>query len=383
MSKQGRSYERIAVVLCAALAAGSAQAALTKIDVNAGASSSPAEFTQLGSYIYFAATGAGVGKELYRTNGSTATLVEDIYVGSGSGSPLSLAVMGSYVYFSATNGPTPPTQYGEELWRSDGTTTAMVRNINLGIIGAAGPQAWGSAPRDLINVNGQLFFTANTNNLQFNSGREVWVSDGTSGGTVITKDLTDDASSCSAAQLTAVGSILYLRAHDLTDVGLQLHGTDLFRSDGTEIGTYIVQDISTGVPSSSPVILGVVGSFLYFGADDGTNGKELWRTNGTTTELAATGSSSPEQGAVLGTKLLFRATDGVDGRELWSFETTTDTPALVKDIWSGSSYGYPTELTTVGSVVYFRANDNIHGYELWTTDGTTGGTAMVKDLMLC
>jgi ELWxxDGT repeat protein len=63
---------------------------------------------------------------------------------------------------------------------------------------------------------------------------------------------------------------LYFRANDGTN------GTELWKSDGTATGTVMVKDIQPGSPSSSPSNLTVVGSKLFFSADDGANGNELW-----------------------------------------------------------------------------------------------------------
>ena len=39
----------------------------------------------------------------------------------------------------------------------------------------------------------------------------------------------------------------------------------------------MVKDINSGSGSSSPYYLTAVGNTLYFRADDGTNGDELWK----------------------------------------------------------------------------------------------------------
>ncbi|MEZ5990302.1 MAG: hypothetical protein R3F30_14515 [Planctomycetota bacterium] len=54
-----------------------------------------------------------------------------------------------------------------------------------------------------------------------------------------------------------------------------------WRTDGTAAGTTMVADINAGAGSSSPHYLTVVGSLLYFRANDGRNGYELWVTDGT------------------------------------------------------------------------------------------------------
>ncbi|MCA9099013.1 MAG: hypothetical protein KDA36_11525, partial [Planctomycetaceae bacterium] len=58
-------------------------------------------------------------------------------------------------------------------------------------------------------------------------------------------------------------------------------GYELWRSDGTDAGTYRVKDIATGSSSSSPTLLTNVNGTLYFQATDGTSGVELWKSDGT------------------------------------------------------------------------------------------------------
>jgi ELWxxDGT repeat protein len=136
--------------------------------------------------------------------------------------------------------------------------------------------------------------------------------------------------------LTDVGGTLYFSAED------GIHGRELWRSDGTEAGTLIVKDLVPGALGSSPWNPTDVGGTLYFTAYDDKHGRELWRSNGT--------------GA--GT-------------------------AMVKDIWPGGGFdesSNPSQLTDMGGTLYFVADDGTHGSELWRTDGTEAGTVMVTDL---
>lgn len=78
---------------------------------------------------------------------------------------------------------------------------------------------------------------------------------------------------------TVMDSTLYFMADD------GLTGYELWKSDGTAEGTIQVKDINPGVDSASPVNLVAVGDSLYFSANDGVIGAELWRTDGAITEL--------------------------------------------------------------------------------------------------
>ena len=115
------------------------------------------------------------------------------------------------------------------------------------------------------------------------------------------------------------------------------------------MGTVLVKDINPGVGGSAD-------------ADDGY------------------GYSSAT--AVAG-KLFFTADDGTHGPELWSSNGTGAGTVLVKDVKPGvpnAKDSGPTNLTDVGGTLFFAANDGIHGAEPWASDGTEAGTVLVKDV---
>src|SRR5215475_6536347 len=69
------------------------------------------------------------------------------------------------------------------------------------------------------------------------------------------------------------------RAYFVVDDGV--HGEELWSSDGTDGGTFLVRDINPGSLGSGVRNLTVAGAQLFFSANDGTHGFELWRTDGT------------------------------------------------------------------------------------------------------
>jgi ELWxxDGT repeat protein len=246
-------------------------------------------------------------------------------------------------------------------------------------------------------VNGTLFFTADDGV----HGRELWKSDGTAAGTALVKDIypgtTNETfhgyyghghikviNSSNPGNLVNVNGTLYFGANDGT------HGTELWKSDGTSNGTVLVADIQPGSGSSSPADLTAMSGTLFFRANDGSHGWELWKSDGTATGTVLVkdinpGSSSPNYSGSLpsdltgaGGTLFFEANDGIHGRELWESDGTAAGTVLVKDINPGIGNSDPESLTVAGGHLFFSANDGVHGIELWDPPiGPTSGTDAV------
>ncbi|MGB0378589.1 MAG: ELWxxDGT repeat protein, partial [Poseidonia sp.] len=203
------------------------------------------------------------------------------------------------------------------------------------------------------------------------NGTELWKSDGTASGTVMVKDIKSGGNGDSApSHLTVVGNTLFFFAGD------GINGGELWKSDGTASGTVMVKDINSGSTGSTPRQLTTVGSTLYFSAWDSTNGRELWKSDGTTSGTVMVkdikiGSNSgisiyAPSSASLGNTLYFQADDGTHGYELWKSDGTTSGTVMVKDIRIGSGSSDLAYLRAVGNTLYFVADDGANGLELWT-----------------
>jgi ELWxxDGT repeat protein len=361
------------------------------------------------------------GREPWVSDGTNAgtMLVKDINMvpNSNAANPGSLLRVGNTVYFAANNGTN-----GNELWKTDGTEagTVLLKDIVAG--------SSSSSPANFANVNGTIFFTASATGF----GNELWKTDGTEAGTVLVKDIRTGTSSSTPTLLTASGNLLYFVANDGTT------GNELWKSDGTAAGTVLVSDIvaGTGTPAiQNPVNLNgtliftavlpagtrklwksdgtgtgtvmikdvVVGNAaaaipdeliayngkVYFPANDGLNGIELWATDGTTagTNLflnIATSptfpNSRPHNFAVAEGKLYFSAFTASTQYEPWISDGTPAGTNMLIDIDPGSGGSGPTGFTGMNGMVYFNAGGTTAGRELWKTDGTTAGTVLVKDI---
>ncbi len=92
------------------------------------------------------------------------------------------------------------------------------------------------------------------------------------------------------------------------------------------------------------------------------------------------GDSDPSSLTKVGTTLFFAANDGIHGRELWKSDGSAAGTKMVKDVRAGSRGSFPGDLINVSGTLFFTANDGSHGRELWRSNGTAAGTVMVKDL---
>ena len=130
-----------------------------------------------------------------------------------------------------------------------------------------------------------------------------------------------------------------------------------------------------------------VGSTLYFQANDGTNGYELWKSDGTGLGTVMVkninpggGGDGPDQLIAVGSTIYFRADNGTNGWELWKSDGTEAGTVMVKEINTAGDSLVGDEFAAVGSTLYFGAYDNANDYELWKSDGTAAGTTMVENI---
>ncbi len=348
-------------------------------DINPTGSADPYAFVIFQQQLYFAADDGTHGVELWRSDG-TATgtvLVKDIRPNADSAEPDQLTVFNNHLYFTATSDGFGAGQIGYELWQSDGTATGTVLFKDIHPNGSANPGT-------LTIFNGALYFIADDGN-----HRQLWQSDGTALGTSAITPATLDLG---GEELFSFNNALYFTADNGTT------GYELWQSSGAPGNATLVKDIQPGPESSIPSAFALFNNLLYFTADDGTTGEEVWSTDGTTGGTMLLKDINPAGSAVdsassaftfrfvpFNGALYFVADDGSIGTELWRTDGTPVGTTLLRDIYVDPDFpefgdAYPDYLTVFNGALYFAADSNGAGIELWQSDGTPGGTVLFKEI---
>jgi ELWxxDGT repeat protein len=317
-------------------------------DINPGTSGSdPSYLAAADAKLYFCATTAGGASKLWQydpVNGAS------LAPGSASQAslPQNLFLYGGQVYFRAARFGAPG-NIGIELWKFDGATQTPLDLF---------PGSGSSYPQHFIEYNGLMYFNANGTPGQ---GTELWRYNGTGMPTEAARIYPNNGSS--PENFAVYDGQLYFSAYD------GVHGRELWRFDGTNAS--LAADIVPGgqYSSSNPGGLTVYSGKLYFSATDEVHGYELWSFDGTNAQMVAEINPTPDPGngdtflmdsspggfKVFNGLLYFAANDGVHGRELWSFDGTT--PRLVLDINPGQYGSEVSELTVFQGTLYFSADD--------------------------
>jgi len=384
------------------------------------ASSTPLLLVTDGAVGFFTANVSGLGRELYRSDGTPAGtfLLADVWPGSVSSEPEPLGLSGSRLHFAATT-----SAQGREPWVTDGTPAGTFPLADI----MPGPGS--SVPREgAAAAHGRFYFRARGQA----EDDEVWSTDGTPAGTGLVADVQAGLTGSAPGDFAPSGAGVVFRADD------GISGKELWFTDGTPASTELVLDLAVqvfGTQSSFPELRGRVVDRLVFVADGGTgSARELWATDGTPagtellrefgpgtlgvgsaalhgsvvfgdrlhlwtvdwaastwaqwrtdgtpegTEFVTTeGAGSPGNFAVFQDRIFYNPVDDAFGRELWVTDGSATGPQLLVDLRPGPLGSEPRNLYTWGDRLYFSADVGA-GREPFVTDGTPEGTLGLGDL---
>jgi ELWxxDGT repeat protein len=358
-------------------------------DINPGvAGSSITDMTESNGWIYFSAQSPMRGRQLWKSNGTeSGTSIVKVINSTGSALVSDLIEVDGLVFFRATDGVN-----GLELFRSDGTPsgTFMLANINLPLAGFS-------------SVNGKLYFVSYVN--EFSSeGRNIWVSDGTSAGTIqipsspelyvstiqVFHEINSAAyffginrstSENSFYRIELNGSLSLVRHVPWTDDqkiqlvttgSLQFFLTDgyYWRTDGTSAGSYRLRTLCCG-EGSRPLSLEDAGGTLYFNT---TNPEGFWKTQGTAESTILLEPRFATEIEGLNNDMYYRRGDSFGpGSSVWKIDGETGIKTEMSSVGTDPRY-----LTDAVDRLYFAANTPLDGPKLWVTNGTPQGTHAIS-----
>ncbi len=318
----------------------------------------------LNGKMYFPADNGTSGLELFSYDGvNKPVLVSDIRGGLDGSKITELIVLNDKLYFNADNGTN-----GLELWEHDPATgqTSQVSFINTA--------AQGGVPRKLTAANGRVYFTA----IDPAAGRELFEYNPSTTTVKMVSDIYPGTASGDPDCLTELNGKLYFTARTV-DYGRELHmynGSTVQRLTdyypGATDGTSIALDgLST---------LGAIGNSIYIAGDDGTNGFQLSKYDVATNTASfvamidPSGKSYPAGFIYYANKIFFTADDGTHGRELWMLDGKNP-PVIIADINTNASVSTaPAGMVVYNNDLYFTAYGD-YGNELYKLSDAKAGIA--------
>ncbi len=298
------------------------------------------------------------GKELwaYDTLAMTMTMLGDLKTGWGTGSyPQFYSLDAHYVYFRAYDDNSVI-----QLYRTDGTTDGTKQ-----ITSFVGSTYWTSK---VVGLGDYDYFLMNGPD-----GNELYKTLGEPDDAVMVKDIYAGTTRGVTGEIVVLDSLLYFAADDGNTGGYAL-----WRSNGTDAGTFLVRDVYLGLDENiAPAYMMADSNNIYFQMyDGGVYGYELYISDGTTdgTHLfkdiwTGPNSSGAQPQITLDTLTFFTAATSNEGKELWVADG--DSARFLGDINQGTGDSDPYNFKVIDGTVYFQAKRGVLGDGLYKFEGDT------------
>jgi trimeric autotransporter adhesin len=323
------------------------------------------------SLLYFWEEDGNGGRELWRTDGTTAgtQMLKDVYSSLNFKNAFPIAALNANkLIFTAFD-----SIHGVEPWVTDGTSlgTFFLKDINTNL-------EHQHQESFMTGLNGKVYFVAN----DVEHGNELWETDGTTAGTNLLKDFSkfrkmeykpenqsDYSHTKFGGMIAYKGKLIF----SITDIGTD---TKLYKYENNVFTPLIIFSNSTSSKMKQNFI--VFKDEVYFTTSFG-----IGKTNGEFTGTIIFGNylSFAEKFVILGDYLYFIAY-GNNGTGI--YRTDGNTITTVKEFFGTEyintddsySYYYQDDFIGDNNYIYFTTNRQ---QKLWRTDGTEAGTILLKN----
>lgn len=168
-------------------------------------------------------------------------------------------------------------------------------------------------------------------------------------------------------RMAVLDTVLYFAADNGAD------GSELYMWNNLS-APVLAYDINPGAAGSDINELVAFNGKIFFSNADVANGSELWAYNPSNNSikrydiLIGPVSSSPHNFTVYKGQLYFAATGSSSGTELYRYDPANDTVTLAADIYTGGVSSDPQSFVVIGDTLYFSATSGGKGRELCSFD---------------
>lgn len=220
----------------------------------------------------------------------------------------------------------------------------------------------------------------------FSSIDYIWKSDGTASGTLLVKTMPAVTSFSTTNAWTSdrdvkrnfsvIGNTMFFGAYDA------INGLELWKTDGSTLGTVLVKDIKEGAGSSNPYAFCKIGGEVFFTCTQTGIERKLWKTDGTDAGTVQIPVAEPffildNVVGMVNNKMIFYAHNTVDGYEPYVSDGTAAGTFMLANINpSGNSWitqSQNAHLRFNSKYCFFIATNGAAN-AIWRTDGTSAGT---------
>ncbi|MCX2742662.1 T9SS type A sorting domain-containing protein [Mangrovivirga sp. M17] len=317
--------------------------------------------------LFFKAYTEQTGRELWGTDGTIAgtKILDDLIIGPESSDPNYFAVSGGNLYFIVNLNDT------DRLYKYDGQSMMEVYDFQYDDYGIPKSASTLTPFKDGVFINA------------YENATSIYFSDGTQSGTI---KLAQNEFGIGFYPTSAGEKLYFTGAESGSN---PIFSSELYVTDGTPENTNLVYDEFTGINSDVSKITPFNGKVIYTSYSP-SSGMEYWISDGTETGTkllkdiypgikSGVPSQFESNYAIMNNELYFIANDGNTGLELWKTDGTEEGTVLVKDLYPGLESSYPNNFTVANGKLYFSTAKSELKPLLWSTNGTEQGTQIVQE----